>query len=171
MTGLNHNTDSIIEICCLLTDEKLDLVEPEGFERVIHVPKSRLDMMDEWCQTTHAKTGLIDKVLASTNTASQVESELLEYLQKHMKEREGVLAGNTVHMDRLFLLREYPKVTDFLHYRIVDVSSVKEIGYRQNPALMKQVPRKKLNHSARSDILESISELKWYYSNYFKAPE
>lgn len=166
MTGLNHQTDNIIEICCLLTDAKLDLIERNGFERVIHVPKEKLDGMDEWCQTTHSKTGLIQKVLDSTNTAPQVESELLDYLKKHMSQREGILAGNSVHVDRLFLLREFPKVTDFLHYRLIDVSSIKEIGYRHNPMLMEKVPKKSLNHSARSDILESIQELKWYYDNY-----
>lgn len=168
MTGLDHQNDHILEVCCLLTNANLELLEPEGFESVIHVPSPRLDQMDDWCKTTHARTGLTDRVAASTTTAAEAESGLLAYLEKHMAKGEGVLAGNSVHVDRLFLLREFPKVTDFLHYRLVDVSSIKEVGMRHNPELMRTMPRKKLDHSARSDILESIGELKWYYNNYLR---
>lgn len=87
-----------------------------------------------------------------------------------MKERSGVLAGNSIHQDRLFLTKEFPKVVDFLHYRQVDVSTLKEIGKRHNPELIAKVPAKSHSHTARADILESIEELKWYRDNYLIGP-
>lgn len=81
-----------------------------------------------------------------------------------------MLAGNSVHHDRIFMLREFPKVIDYLHYRQVDVSSIKEVGKRHNPKLMMQLPQKAMAHTAKSDILESIKELKWYYDNYLIKP-
>ena len=96
----------------------------------------------------------------------------MEYLKKHISRKgTGVLAGNSVHQDRYFMLREFPKVIDFLHYRQVDVSSIKEVGKRHNPRLMMDVLPKKQTHTARSDIEESIAELKWYYDNYLIGPK
>lgn len=171
MTGLDHTSDSIIEISCFLTDNKLDLLDPEGFSRVIHCPKEKLDQMDEWCTKTHTNSGLIDKVLASHHTAESVQEELLKYIKAHAGPKKGILAGNSVHVDRLFLMREFPEVSDYLHYRIVDVSSLKEIGIRHNPQLISQLPPKKMKHTAKEDILESIEELRWYYSNYLVQPK
>lgn len=95
----------------------------------------------------------------------------MSYLKKHIgKEKVGVLAGNSIHQDRFFMVREFPNVIDYLHYRQVDVSTIKEIGKRHNPRLMMNLPAKKGNHTARSDIEESIAELKWYYDNYLKGP-
>lgn len=171
MTGLNHRTDKIIEISCFVTDSKLEFLEPYGLTRVIHCDDAKLDAMDEWCQRTHGNSGLIEKVRNSTNTTDSVEEELMKYLSSLVPPGVGVLAGNSVHVDRLFLLREFPRVVDFLHYRIVDVSSIKEIGMRHNPALVKNVPKKKFTHTAKEDILESIAELKWYCNNYFVQPK
>jgi len=171
MTGLNHETDKIIEISCFLTNGKLEFLEPYGFTRVVHCDDAKLDGMDDWCKNTHGKSGLIEKVRASTNTTESVQAELMKYLKALTGPKMGVLAGNSVHVDRLFLLKQFPELVNYLHYRIVDVSTIKEIGYRQNPKLMSKVPPKALNHTAKDDILESINELKWYYKNYFVKPE
>ncbi len=172
MTGLNVYEDNIIEICCLITDGHLNLVDEVGYESTVYVPRAKLDAMDEWCLEHHGDSGLIDKVLAHREkTIDVVEAELLQYLSKHIAPKAGVLAGNTIHMDRFFMNREMPKVLDYLHYRIVDVSSIMEIGFRHNPALMKKFPKKKGAHTARADILESLDQLRWYRDNYFVQPE
>lgn len=171
MTGLNVYEDNIIEICCLITDGNLKLIDEKGYESTIYVPKEKLDAMDEWCLDHHGSSGLIEKVLTNKDkTIEVVQEELLEYLQSHIDPKQGVLAGNTIHMDRFFMNREMPKVIDFLHYRIVDVSSVMEMGFRHNPELMKKFPKKKGAHTARSDILESLEQLRWYRDNYFVQP-
>lgn len=171
MTGLDPKTDKIIEICCFVTDGKLALLEPNGYQSVIHCSQEKLESMSDWCKNTHGRSGLTRKVLESQKAAPQVETELLQYLKPLVKPKMGVLAGNSVHMDRIFLMNEFPKLTDFLHYRLVDVSSIKEIGYRHNPELMRQVPKKKLAHTAKEDILESIAELRWYMDNYLIPPK
>lgn len=118
------------------------------------------------------KSGLTKKVLESTNSLEQVNKDLLAYVKKHVPEaRTGILAGNSVHQDKMFLCREFPELVDYLNYRIVDVSTIKEVGYRHNPNLMAMVPKKTFAHTARSDILESIQELKWYYEHYFVKPD
>lgn len=174
MTGLDvFGDDNIIEICCIITNEDLDIVDENGYESTIYYPKSRLDKMNEWCIETHGKSGLTDKILANPDRKlSVVEDELLEYIKKYVPEvRTGLLAGNSVYMDRFFMMKEFPKVIDHLHYRNVDVSSIMEFGYRHNPKLMKMFPKKTGAHTAKSDILESIEQLKWYRKYYFKLEE
>ncbi|CEP64936.1 Rex2p LALA0_S15e00738g [Lachancea lanzarotensis] len=169
MTGLDHTKDKIIEICCIITDGDLNVVDKDGYESVVHCEKSVLDGMDEWCVEHHGSSGLTEKVLQSTKTTQQVEDELLAYIQKWIPaERRAVLAGNTVHMDRLFMLREFPKVVSHLFYRIIDVSTIMEVSFRHNPELASVFPRKKGAHTARSDILESIEQLRWYRQHYLK---
>lgn len=172
MTGLDSQTDNIIEICCLITDGNLDLIEPEGFEAVIHYPQERMDKMNEWCVQHHGDSGLTAKVIDSTNTLENVESRLLDYIKKHVpKPRTGLLAGNSIHQDRIFMVREFPKVIEYLNYRQIDVSSFKEVAKRVNPRLLMGLPEKKYNHTARADIEESIKELKWYYNNFLIRPK
>lgn len=174
MTGLDvFGNDNIIEICCLITDGNLEIVDEEGYESTIFYPKSRLDQMNEWCIETHGKSGLTAKVLANPDRKLDiVENELLEYIKKYIpKERDALLAGNSIHMDRFFMMKEFPKVIEHLHYRNIDVSTIMEIGYRHNPDLMKWQPKKKGSHTARSDILESIAQLKWYREHYLKLKE
>lgn len=114
---------------------------------------------------------MTEKVIKSTNTLAEVEEKLFKYLSEHIgRSNRGVLAGNSVHIDRIFLTKEFPKVINYLHYRQVDVSTIREVGNRHNPELMSKVPEKKHNHTARDDILESIDELRWYYKNYLIAP-
>lgn len=171
MTGLDVNRDYIIEICCLITDGDLNIVDPEGYESVVYQPKAVLDAMDEWCVTHHGDSGLLAKVLAHPeNVASKVQAELLAYVQKYIpRPRSGMLAGNSIHMDKFFMMKEFPQVIDHLHYRLLDVSTIMEFGFRHNRPLMKCCPKKVAAHTARADIEESISQLKWYRDHYFKS--
>lgn len=170
MTGLDHQKDSIIEICCLITDKDLKLIDEEGYESVIHQDHKVMDSMNEWCVNQHGKSGLTEKVIKSTKTKEEVEAELLEYLKKYMNPGVGILAGNSVHMDRLFMLKDMPKVVDYLTYRIIDVSSIMEIAKRFHPLVANSRPRKRGAHTSRADILESIQDLEYYRGTYFRGP-
>lgn len=171
MTGLNHNSDRIIEICCIITDGSLGIVDNNCYESVIHCDRSTLDRMSPWCVEHHGSSGLTQKVLDSNKTREQVEEELLLFIKKYVPEpRTGILSGNSIHMDRLFMLKDFPRVLDHLHYRIVDVSTIMEVSFRHNPELASQQPKKSGAHTARKDILESIRQLRWYMDNYFKPP-
>ncbi|AJV50634.1 RNA exonuclease [Saccharomyces cerevisiae RM11-1a] len=178
MTGLDHVNDRIIEICCIITDGHLAPVKAADgqgdshYESVIHYGPEVMNKMNEWCIEHHGNSGLTAKVLASEKTLAQVEDELLEYIQRYIPDKNvGVLAGNSVHMDRLFMVREFPKVIDHLFYRIVDVSSIMEVARRHNPALQARNPKKEAAHTAYSDIKESIAQLQWYMDNYLKPPQ
>ncbi|KAI5965103.1 rex2 [Candida theae] len=174
MTGLDVlGSDVIIEVCCIITDEQLNIVGEQEFETTVYCPKSQLDAMDEWCTTTHTNSGLIAKVLAHReSTSDKVETDLLNYIQRYVtKPRVGVLAGNSIHMDKFFMMKQFPKVIEYLHYRVVDVSTIMEFGQRHAPELMSYSPGKKGAHTAKADILESIEQLKWYRKYYFKSDE
>ncbi|KAK9460117.1 ribonuclease H-like domain-containing protein [Lipomyces oligophaga] len=168
MTGLDLKRDLVIEIACFVTDSNLKLVDQDGFERVVSCPKEILDCMNEWCVEHHGQSGLTDKVLASTATLAQVEEELIEYLRVKcgVDEGKGVLTGNSVHMDKEFLRKDMPKLIDYLHYRIVDVSTIKELAKRRDFHIYANAPKKQYNHTAKSDILESIEELQYYYDTW-----
>ncbi|KAJ5340451.1 hypothetical protein N7541_009575 [Penicillium brevicompactum] len=170
MTGLDANTDQILQICCFITDAHLNLVEPQGFETVIHVPDSTLDAMNQWCVETHGRTGLTAAVRASTTSPSTAADQLLAYIQQHVPApRTALLAGNSVHADKAFLAcAPYSKVLDHLHYRILDVSSFKEAARRWgSDELLNQLPPKREVHLARDDILESIEEIRFYKEKLF----
>lgn len=171
MTGLNPDTEEILEIYCILTTGNLDIIDPEGFHAVIHWPASRLDQMDEWCTNTHGKSGLTAAVIASDTTPAQAAEGLYRYITKFIpKPRTALLAGNSVHADRAFLRQEpYDKVMEHLHYRILDVSSIKEAARRWSPQLLSRAPAKKGSHKARDDILESIEEARYYREAIFGA--
>lgn len=168
MTGLDIKTDNIIEICCVITDGDLNMVD-EFYESTIYYPKSRLDQMNEWCINTHTASGLVDKVVGNTTkTLPLVQSELLQFIQKYTEPNKSLMAGNSIHMDKFFMMKEFPDVIDHLHYRLIDVSSLFEIGRRHNPKLMKLQPRKAGSHTAKMDIIESINQLKWLRQHYLK---
>lgn len=170
MTGLDVFQDHIIEICCIITDGNLEIVDEKGFESTVYYPKEVLDGMNEWCVNQHGKSGLTTKVLENPQCKlSDIENELMEYIKQYVQPNKGIMAGNSIHMDKFFMMREFPKIIDYLHYRLIDVSSIMEVGYRHNPELMKLFPKKEGNHTARSDILESINQLKWYKQNYLKS--
>ena len=165
MTGLDPETDHILQISCIITDAQLTPLDPTGFDTTIHVPDSVLSAMNEWCINTHARTGLTASVRASTTTPDDAASSLLAYIKQYIPEpRRGVLAGNSVHADRGFLAQgPYRAVLEHLHYRILDVSSFKE-GVRRwgGRELLERVPGKREVHLARDDILESIAEARFY---------
>ncbi|KAJ0121749.1 oligoribonuclease [Diaporthe amygdali] len=172
MTGLDYDKDEIIEVYCLITNGDLQLVDLEGWGTVVHQPQARMDEMDEWCTRTHGQTGLTAAVVASDVTPEQAADELLAYIKKYVPEpRKAILAGNSVHADRAFLNREpYRKVVDHLHYRILDISSLKEASRRWCPRITEKAPTKKTLHKAKDDILESIEEARFYKDAIFQRP-
>ncbi|KAL8916937.1 MAG: hypothetical protein Q9208_008258 [Pyrenodesmia sp. 3 TL-2023] len=171
MTGLDVDTDEIISICCFITDGQLNLLDDQGWEAVIHLEKSRLDSMDEWCVSTHGKSGLTAASIASGTTAQEAAEGLLAYIEKYIpRSRTGVLAGNSVHADKAFLRKPpFDRVNRHLHYRILDVSTIKEAAKRwAPPEILDQIPLKQGLHQAREDILESIAEARFYRDVFFK---
>lgn len=172
MTGLNPDSDAIIEIFCLITDSQLNLLDQSGWGTVVHQPKERMDAMDEWCTRVHGDSGLTAAVLGSTVSPEQAADGLLAYVTKWApKARTALLAGNSVHADLGFLRKKpYDRVVDHLHYRILDVSSIKEATRSWRPDLASGAPVKKGLHKARDDILESIEEARYYRSAVFRAP-
>lgn len=173
MTGLDYDNDTILQIACFITDYNLNLLDPAGYEAVIHHDKGVLDRMDNWCRKHHAASGLTEAAIASTVTHEQAASELLGYILKHVPERRtALLAGNTVHADKAFLRREpYTKVIKHLHHRILDVSAIKEAARRWAPQeALKKSPKKRGLHEAKADILESIEEARYYRETFFKRP-
>jgi oligoribonuclease len=174
MTGLDPETDRILQICCFVTDANLQLLEPTGFEAVVYQTKHILDNMNAWCIDTHGRSGLTSAVLASTTTQEKAASDLLAYIQTHVPQPyTALLAGNSVHVDKAFLAREpYAQVLAWLHYRILDVSSVKEAVRRwAGDEVIQNIPKKKGLHLAREDVLESIEEMRYYREKLFERKE
>jgi oligoribonuclease len=170
MTGLDVEHDTIMSLAVFVTDADLVLFDEAGFEAVIQHSREQLDRMGEWCTKHHGDSGLTQACLDSTTTAKQAAEGLLDYIKKYVPERRtGLLAGNSVHADKSFLVQPpYKVVTDHLHYRILDVSSIKEAARRWAPkGVLKRIPRKKLLHEARADILESIEEARFYRETFF----
>lgn len=167
MSGLNVDTERILEMATLITNSELDVLAT-GPELVIRQPDSLLDSMDEWNQEHHGASGLIERVRQSTVSESQAAKLTLDFLKEHLSAREAPLAGNSVHMDRRFLQRYMSELEEFLHYRIIDVSSIKELGRRWFPEILVNAPEKKNCHRAMDDILESIEELRFYKRNIFR---
>ncbi|KAJ2709404.1 Oligoribonuclease, mitochondrial [Coemansia spiralis] len=168
MTGLDYQNDTIIEIACIVTDSELNILE-QGADIVIHQPQPVMDAMNDWCKEHHGSSGLTASVLASTTSMAEAEAQVLALVKRHCSQpRAAVLAGNSVHADRAFLARLMPELTEFLHYRIVDVSSVKELARRWNRPVLAAAPAKRGAHRALDDIVESIEELRHYKNNLFK---
>lgn len=174
MTGLDPEKDSIISIACFITDAQLSLLDDQGWEAIIHHDRTSLARMDEWCTTTHGRSGLTAASIASSTTAQQAADGLLDYIQRYVPQpRLGLLAGNSVHVDKEFLRRgPYRKVVDHLTYRILDVSTIKEAARRwAPPEVLLKTPRKKELHQAKEDILESIEEARFYRKAFFTTPK
>ncbi|HSR68852.1 MAG TPA: oligoribonuclease [Acidobacteriota bacterium] len=166
MTGLDPDKERIIEMVTLVTDAQLNIVA-RGPELVIHQSDRLLAAMDDWNQRHHAQSGLIERVRASTLSEGEAERRTLDFLTPLCQPRSAPLAGNSVHHDRRFLARYMPRLEQFLHYRNVDVSTVKELAARWYPDIFSQAPEKSKNHRALDDLLESIEELKFYRRNIF----
>lgn len=162
MTGLDPKTNRIIEIACLVTDSQLNVISSEPLQIVIRQPDALLDAMDEWCTRTHTATGLLKQCKESRVTEQEAETEVVNFLKKYVKPNESPLGGNTIYMDRIFLREQMPQINKYLHYRVVDVSSIRELCHRWNLETFRNRPQKKLVHRGVDDILETIEELKYY---------
>ncbi|KAF2712072.1 oligoribonuclease-like protein [Pleomassaria siparia CBS 279.74] len=165
MTGLDAESDTILSLACFVTDYNLNLLDEDGYEAVIHHSKEELGLMGEWCTKHHGDSGLTEACLKSTTTSDEAAEALLQYIRKHVpKSRTALLAGNSVHADKSFLVKApYNTVIDHLHYRILDVSSIKEAARRWAPEkVLRKIPKKQMLHEARQDILESIEEARFY---------
>ena len=160
MTGLQPDSDRIIEMALLVTDSQLDLVA-EGPVLVLHQPDEVLEAMDSWNKGTHAKSGLIERVRASTLSEAQAEAQLLAFLAPHVPANTSPMCGNSICQDRRFLARWMPRLESYFHYRNLDVSTLKELVRRWKPDAGKGFS-KEGKHEALADILESIEELKYY---------
>ncbi|KAI8993697.1 ribonuclease H-like domain-containing protein [Pilobolus umbonatus] len=167
MTGLDITRDHLIEIAVLITDGDLNVVS-KGPSLVIHQPKEVMDNMNDWCIQHHGTSGLTKEVLESTLTAADAEKQVVDFLSQHIEKGVAPLAGNTVHEDKRFLYKEMPGIIEYLHYRIVDVSTVKELARRWHPSLPGY--KKQGEHRALGDIIESIEELKYYKETLFQSP-
>ena len=166
MTGLDHSADALIEVAALVTDFDLNVLG-EGVDVVIKPPAEALAQMDEFVRTMHVASGLLDELDDGT-TVEDAEEQVLRYVHAHCPENSRPpLAGNTVATDRTFLARDMPTLEGFLHYRIVDVSSVKELARRWYPRAYFNSPAKSGNHRALADIQESIEELRYYRAAVF----
>jgi oligoribonuclease len=169
MTGLNPDHDRIIEIAVIVTDAHLTQ-RIEGPVLVIHQTDALLDGMDKWNKGTHGKSGLIDKVKASSTSEEEAEKELLSFLGKYVPKSGSPMCGNTIGQDRRFLAKYMPKLEAFFHYRNLDVSTLKELAKRWAPEVHKSF-KKKQRHTALADVHESIDELEHYRTHLLKLPD
>jgi oligoribonuclease len=170
MTGLDPREHRILEIGTLITDASLQIVA-EGPEIVVAASEDVLLGMNEWSRDHHQASGLLDRVRASTVSVEQAERQTLEFVRRHCVEGQVPLAGNSIHMDRFFLKFHMPALEGFLHYRNVDVTTLKELARRWNPQVLAQAPRKSDTHRAMEDLRESIAELRHYRDQLIRLPE
>ena len=168
MTGLNLRADALIEVAALVTDFDLNVLG-EGIDVVVKPPPEALDQMDDFVRTMHTSSGLLSELDAGLSLAD-AEQQVLAYIKEHCPDgSRPPLGGNTVATDRSFLARDMPDLESFLHYRIVDVSSIKELARRWYPRAYYNAPSKSGNHRALADIQESIEELRYYRAAIFVA--
>lgn len=166
MTGLEPDRDRIIEMAVIVTDGQLNTVA-EGPVIAVHQSDAVLDAMDDWNKNTHGKSGLIDRVRASTLDDAAAEAKMLAFVQEWLPRRASPMCGNSVCQDRRFLARYMPTLEDWFHYRNLDVSTLKELARRWNPAMAKGLV-KQGSHEALADIRESIEELRYYRDNFLR---
>jgi oligoribonuclease len=168
MTGLDPDRHVVVEIATLVTDDELNVVA-EGPDLVIHQPDTALAEMGDVVVEMHTKSGLLDAIRSSTVSLDQAGAETFAFLQQHIPEARTVpLCGNSIGTDRRFLARYLPDIEEYLHYRSVDVSTVKELAKRWNPKILNGAPAKKETHRALDDILESVAELRFYRDRFFQ---
>jgi len=168
MSGLDPDTCEILEIATIITDGDLNLLA-EGPDIVVHQPDPVLDAMDAWCTRQHGVSGLTAQVKASTIPLAQAEARTLEFIRQHCPAGKSPLCGNSIGHDRRFLIKHMPTLAEYLHYRSVDVTSVKELARRWYPEL--PAPQKGETHRALDDIRESIAELRYYRQHIFRPRE
>lgn len=172
MTGLDPQRHVIVEIATLVTDDELNIVA-EGPDLVIHQPDEALAEMDDFVTNMHTTSGLLDLIKASTITLDDAMRQTLEFIQVHSPEQGKIpLCGNSIRTDRTFLDKYMPEIEHWLHYRCVDVSTVKELVRRWNPGLEHARPKSEgITHRAMDDIRDSVAELKFYRERVFKSVE
>jgi oligoribonuclease len=166
MSGLNPDTDRVLEVAIVVTDSQLNTVA-EAPVLVVHQSDAVLDAMDSWNRSTHAKSGLTERVKASALAEAEVERQLVEFLAQYVPTGISPMCGNTVHQDRRFMARHLPALETFFHYRNLDVSTLKELMKRWRPDLAAGFV-KHGKHEALADIYESIDELKYYREHFLK---
>lgn len=170
MTGLDIARDALIEVAVLVTDADLTVLDP-GLDVIIHAGDDVLASMVPYVRDMHASSGLTEQVRASTVTLGQAEKLVLDYIKSYVPEaRSAPLCGNSIATDRGFLARDMPALDDHLHYRMVDVSSLKELAKRWYPRIYQSQPEKGLAHRALADIYESVHELDYYRRTLFVPP-
>jgi len=166
MTGLDPDTDLIIEIATIITDKDLNIIA-EGPVLAVHQPDEAIAAMDDWNQKHHGQSGLIDRIKASTIDDAEAERQTIEFLEKWVPANKSPICGNSICQDRRFLYRYMPKLEDYFHYRNLDVSTLKELANRWAPELQKGFKKKSV-HKALDDIIESIDEMKYYREHFIK---
>jgi len=166
MTGLDPDNDRIIEVAVVVTDPELNIIA-EGPVFAIHQSDETLDKMDNWNKGTHGKSGLIDRVKASTVSEAQAEQELIAFLKQYVPSNKSPMCGNSICQDRRFMARGMPKLEAFFHYRNLDVSTLKELCRRWKPEVATGF-KKHQKHTALADITESIEELRYYREHFIQ---
>ncbi len=170
MTGLDVEHDVIVEIATLITDDQLAVLS-EGPDLVVSATPEQLGAMDEFVRDMHKRSGLLEAITASTTSLEEAGALTLDYIRSHVpKARTVPLAGNSIGTDRRFLAAQLPAIEEYLHYRSIDVSTVKELTRRWYPEVMGDAPVKSGGHRAMDDIRESVAELAYYRSTVFKPP-
>ncbi len=168
MTGLDPKQHVIVEIATLITDDDLTIVAA-GPELVVHATEEQLALMDQVVVDMHTKSGLLDQIRASTVTLEEAGAQTLAFLAEHIEPGVVPLCGNSIGMDRRFLAEYLPEIEGLLHYRSIDVSTIKELARRWFPEALQSAPRKEVSHRALDDIKESIKELEHYRATVFTA--
>jgi len=166
MTGLDHNTSVILEVAVVVTDKNLNILA-QSPSWAIFQPEAELAVMDKWNTSTHTKSGLVERVRQSQNTVTMVEEQILQLLKPWVEKGKSPLCGNTIHQDRKFISKYMPHLDAYLHYRNVDVSTIKELARRWYPSVYGGF-EKHNRHEALADIIESINELKYYRDKIFQ---
>lgn len=164
MTGLDPDKDAIIEIAVIVTDPELEVLA-EGPVLAIHQPDAVLDGMDAWNKGTHGRSGLIDRVRASTVTEAEAEETVMDFLRPYVPKGKSPMCGNTICQDRRFMARGMPRLEAYFHYRNLDVSTIKELCRRWKPEIAAGF-KKQQKHTALADIRESIEELRYYRQHF-----
>jgi oligoribonuclease len=168
MTGLDPTTDVIVEIATLVTDDDLAVVA-EGPDLVVHQPPEALKAMGDVVRDMHTRSGLLPAIEASTTTLADAGRRTLAFIREHVPDARTVpLCGNSIGTDRRFLAAYLPEIEEYLHYRSVDVSTIKELARRWAPQVLDAAPRKETAHRALDDIRESVAELRYYRATLFK---
>ena len=167
MTGLDPKIHKIIEIATIITDSHLNIIE-KGPDLVIHASDNELTKMNAYVTDMHTKSGLLDEVKKSSMTIKEAENETLKFINRHIKSNnKPPLCGNSIGTDRRFLDAQMNTLENRFHYRVIDVSSIKELANRWYPDINREIPAKAENHRALEDIIESIEELKYYKERLF----